>query len=368
VFENASQRDGAGEWPDPETAEFVGAMPKAEIHIHLEGSIGPQTLLDLARKNERMDLLPADNVDSVQRWFNFTGFPHFVDIYLAISKLLIEPEDFAAIVLACGADMAEQNIRYRELTVTPFSHTHLLGKSLGIEEILEGLDAGRQEASSRYGVEMRWVFDIPRNAAFDAQGVYDPYPAQQTLDYALRGIAHGVVGFGLGGWEVGAPPEPFARAFSAAKEAGLLSVPHAGEMAGPASIWGSIVELHADRIGHGVRAIEDPALLSLLKERQIPLEVNPTSNVCLHVWRRLAEHPFPHLDRMGLLLTVNSDDPPLFNATLCGEYEALAREFVYGREELARIARNAFVVSGAPERLKRALLEEFDAWAAANVF
>jgi len=136
---------------------------------------------------------------------------------------------------------------------------------------------------------------------------------------------------------------------------------------GPASIWGSVQALGADRIGHGVRAIEDEALLDLLKERQIPLELNPTSNICLHVYPSLAEHPFPQLDRLGLLVTVNSDDPPLFNTSLCQEYAVLANEFGYARADLARVARNAFVASGAPSALKTSLLAEFDSWVSEHV-
>lgn len=357
---------------DPEIAAFVGAMPKAEIHVHLEGAIQPQTLLELAQRHDRMDLLPGDNLDTIQRWFTFTGFPHFVQIYMAISRLLIEPEDFALITHAAGAEMAAQAIRYRELTFTPYTHTHLLGKNLPIEAILEGLEEGRQRAARDFGVQMRWVFDVPRNASFGNPfggnvRAYDPFPAEETLRHALLGRDMGVVGFGLGGFEVDAPAAPFAQTFAAAKEAGLLSVPHAGETVGPESVREAVTLLGADRIGHGVRAMEDPALLALLRDRQIPLEVNPTSNICLHVYRRLAEHPFAHLDRMGLLLTVNSDDPPLFNTSLTREYEILAAEFGYDRENLVRIARNAFLVCGAEAEVKNALLEEFDGWVAANL-
>jgi aminodeoxyfutalosine deaminase len=352
---------------NPETAAFIGALPKAELHIHLEGSIRPGTLLDLAQRHNRMDLLPGDDLDTLQRWFVFTDFPHFVRVYMAISHLLLDAEDFATIVYACGEEMALQNIRYREVTFTPFTHTHTLGKPLAIGEILDGLEEGRRRAAADFGVEMRWVFDVPRNAAFGADGRYDPLPAEETLRYALRGRDRGVIGFGLGGYEVTAPPRPFAHAFRAAKEAGLLALPHAGETLGPESVWSALEDLGADRIGHGVRAIEDPALLLALKERQVPLEVNPTSNVRLHVYRRLAEHPFSHLDRMGLLLTIGSDDPPLFNTTLTREYEALALEFGYDRADIARIARNGFACSAAPDDLKRALLDEFDAFLAANL-
>ena len=355
---------------DPELTAWIAALPKAEIHVHLEGAIQPETLLTLAARHGRSGSLPTTDLAGLRQWFAFRDFRHFIDVYMLISDLLRTPEDFALIVEACGADMAAQNIRYRELTFTPFTHTDLQDKGLSIDDLLSGLEAGRAAAYSRYGVEMRWVFDVPRNASFSFDGAgpggYDPYPAERTLAYAVLGQAQGVVGFGLGGYEVGAPPAPFAHAFAAAKAAGLLCVPHAGETTGAESVADAVDFLYADRIGHGVRAIEDPALLALLRERQIPLELNPTSNVRLHVYRRLAEHPLPHLDRMGLKVTVNSDDPPLFNTTLCGEYQALAAEFGYDKSSIARIARNAFEVSGASGHLKRHLLAEFDAFVAAT--
>lgn len=338
-------------------------MPKAEIHVHLEGTIQPQTLLRLAQRHNRLADLPTTELAGLQQWFTFTNFPHFVQIYLLISDLLRTPEDFAEIVYACGEDMARQNILYREVTFTPFTHTDLQDKGLTINDLLEGLETGRQRVRRDFGVEICWVFDIPRNASFRGT-TYDPYPAERTLAYALAGQAYGVVGFGLGGYEVGAPPEPFAQAFEAARAAGLVSVPHAGETVGPESVWGALTALGAERIGHGVRAIEDPHLLAELKERQTVLEINPTSNICLHVYRRWAEHPFLHLDRMGLCVTVNSDDPPLFNTTLCDEYAGLAREFGYQKADLVRVARNAFVSSAAPASCKDELLRKFDAWVA----
>jgi len=346
---------------------FIDALPKAEIHIHLEGAIQPETLLHLARRHQRLDRLPATDVAELRRQFQFTDFAHFVHIYLLICDLLRTPDDFALIVHACGADMAAQNIRYREVTVTPFIHMDLLHKGLAIDDLIAGLEAGRARARHDFGVEIRWVFDIPRDACFPEQtGRFDPFPAQRTLEYARRGQGHGVVGFGLGGSEMLAPPAPFASFFADAKRSGLLCVPHAGETVGPSSVWDAVTLLHADRIGHGVRAIEDPALLTLLRDGHIPLELSPSSNVCLHVYRSLAEHPFPHLDRMGIKVTVNSDDPPLFGTSLSGEYRVLAREFGYGKADLARIARNAFEVCGAEPALKTKLLAEFDGWVAST--
>jgi len=346
------------------TRNLIRAMPKAELHIHLEGSVTPVTLLELAHRHNRLNLLPSDEPEALQEWFSFVDFPHFIQVYLTISDLLRTAEDFALIAYRCGQDMAAQRIRYREVTVTPFTHIDYQRKGLSIEALLEGLEAGRNAARADFGVEMRWIFDIPRNLSFPPAGGYDPYPAERTLDYALAGREVGVIGFGLGGNEVGAPPEPFAHAFERAHAERLLCAPHAGETEGPASVWGAIEKLRADRIGHGVRAIEDPRLIDVLRERQIPLEVNIVSNLRLHIYKSVAEHPFPMLDRMGVKVTVNSDDPPLFNTNLCTEYEVVASAFGYTPRELMRIARNAFEVSAAPPALKAKLLAEFDEWAA----
>jgi aminodeoxyfutalosine deaminase len=340
---------------------FIQNMPKAEIHIHLEGAIQPGTLLKLAQRHKKLNSLPSNSEAGLRRWFRFTSFPHFIEIYMIIQDLIRTADDFALIVYENGADMAAQNIRYREITVTPFIHTDYQDKGLSIDDLLRGLEDGRSRAKSDFGVEMRWVFDIPRNISFD-NGRYDPHPAEKTLSYALEGQQAGVVGFGLGGNEVGAPPEPFAHAFAKAKDNGLLSVPHAGETVGPESVWGSLKALQADRIGHGVRAMEDPKLLATLQARQIPLEINPSSNICLNVYPSLAAHPFRQLDEQGLLVTVNSDDPPLFNTSLVQEYAILANEFGYDAAGLARIARNAFVACRAEPSVKKELLHEFDSW------
>ncbi len=346
--------------------EFIAALPKAEIHLHLEGAIQPATVLALARRHKLLANLPASDEAGLRQWFSFSGFSHFIQVYLTLQNLLRAPADFALTAYECGADMARQNIRYREVTVTPYTHTDFLDKGLTIDDMLAGLEDGRRRARHDFGVEMRWVFDIPRNLSFPQRDgkTYDPRPAERTLEFALAGQGRGVVGFGLGGYEVGAPPEFYAHAFTAAKQAGLLSVPHAGETAGPAGVWGAVNALAADRIGHGVRAVEDPALLALLVKRRIPLEINVTSNICLHVYRRPAEHPLPHLDRMGVLVTVNSDDPSLFNTSLVQEYQLLAREFGYSQADLIRLARNAFAVCGAEPDLKQTMLQDFDRWAA----
>lgn len=348
--------------PDNELISYIHQLPKAELHIHLEGAIAPDTVLELARRHNKLDTLPADDETGLQKWFSFTDFDHFVSIYVTIQDLLRTPEDFALIAYRLGEDMAKQNIRYREATFTPYTHVDYQDKGLTIEEVLDGLEEGRQQAKAAFGVEIRWVFDIYRNLSFmiNQDGSYHPEPAEKTLAYAIAGMDRGVVGYGIGGNEVGAPSSAFKESFEKAKRAGLICVPHAGETMGPESVWGAVLDLQADRIGHGVRAVEDPELLDYLKEHHITLEVNPTSNLRLHIYPEIESHPFKTLDDYGIPVTINSDDPPLFNTTLSKEYHLLADAFLYSREDLARFARNAFLAAGVEPEVKEKLLADFD--------
>ena len=347
--------------------DLIAEMPKAELHVHLEGTLRPSTAVTLARRHGLVDTLPTIDPVKLADWFEFKDFKDFIRVIRAIQNLIRTADDFALVAYQAGADMAEQNIRYRELTVSPYNHTHIFDKGLSIGDILGGLDQGRDSARADFGVEIRWVFDISRNFSFSGpNGTYDPEPAEVTLRYGLAGQEHGVIGLGIGGDEEGRPPEPFAHAFREAKRAGLKSLPHAGESLRPWGadhVRGSIDVLEADRIGHGVGAIRDPHLLAVLADRAIPLEVCPTSNLRTRVCERTALHPFPHLDGMGLMLTVNSDDPPLFGTTLNDEYRLLATEFGYGATDLARIARNAFSAAMCETELRSSLLQEFGTWA-----
>ena len=317
-------------------AAFIEAMPKAELHIHLEGAIAPATLLRLAERHGRP--LPADDVKGLQAWYHFTTFRHFIEVYLMGQACLRQADDFALIAYELGADRSRQAIRYSEVTVTPYTHIWQQ-KGIRPEEIIEGLEDGRARARRDFGVEMRWVFDIPRNL---------PEPAGAwTADFAIQHMDKGVVGFGLGGDESKAPPELWIAPFQRAIAAGLYSVPHAGEVAGPASVWGALRHLGARRLGHGVRSSEDPALVAYLVEHQVPLEVNPTSNLRLNVYPDFAHHPLRRLWDAGVYLTVNSDDPPMFDTTLTAEYGVLAAHFDFTPAELEQISLNA-VAAAAP--------------------
>ena len=354
----------------PQVDRFIVEMPKAELHVHLEGTLQPDTAVELARRHDLVHTLPTTDPAKLADWFEFTSFADFIRVIRAVQNLIRTADDFALVTYQAGAAMADQNIRYRELTVSPYNHTHIFDKGLSIGAILDGLDEGRRSAKADFGVEMRWVFDVSRNFCFSGPGgTYDPRPAETTLRYALEGQEYGVVALGIGGNEDGRPPEPFAPTFREARQEGLKSVPHAGESPEPWAadhVRGSIEALGADRIGHGIGAIRDPHLLTVLRDRAIPLEVCPTSNIKTRVCERLALHPFPHLDGMGLTVTVNTDDPPLFGTTLNDEYRLLASVFGYRPSDLVRIARNAFAATLCDTELRSSLLDEFDTWASSS--
>ncbi|HEX3053130.1 MAG TPA: adenosine deaminase [Aggregatilineaceae bacterium] len=346
-------------------------MPKAELHLHLDGALPPRTVLQLAERNGLLDLLPGTSEDVLARWFSFDNFPHFVEVVRVIKRLLRSADDFTLAVYAIGQELAAQHVRYAEITLTPYSLVDALNQGLTIDRVLEGLENGRQKVRADYGIELRWIFDIPRNRSFADYylgGDYVAGAAERTLDYALLGRDYGVIGLGLGGSEVNAPPEAFAPVFAEAKSQGLKSLPHAGESEGAASVWGAINALQADRVGHGVRAIEDPRLLDELAKRQIPLELNVTSNISLKFYPQIEAHPLPLLDQSGVLVTVNTDDPKLVGTTLSQEYQLLTDVFGYSTADVIRIARNAFTASYADPALKARLLTEFDAWAGSHVF
>jgi adenosine deaminase len=220
-----------------------------------------------------------------------------------------------------------------------------------------GLTRGRERAYQDFNVEINWVFDIVRNMCHEP-GVSKN--ADYTLSAAKEGMANGVVALGLGGIEAEHPSEWFARWFEQAKSAGLHSTPHAGEVAGPTSVWGAINTLNAERIGHGVRSAEDPDLLEYLAEKHIPLEVNPTSNIALGVYPDYQHHTLPTLLAAGIPITINSDDPPLFNTTLNNEISLLHSAFHLGLDTINDILLNGVRYSFLPAERKAELLAKFE--------
>ena len=326
--------------------DFIREMPKVELHVHLEGSIRPSTLLTLAERNSVA--LPAQDLKGLREFYRFTDFDHFIRVYFTISGCLKTIADFSLIAYEFGADMARQNIRYAEVTFTPY--TNVTNTGLTFDEVLAGLNDGRARARADFGVEFQWVLDIVRDT---------PDTRHQVAEWAASAVGRGVVGFGLGGTERGYPPEWFADAFAIAREAGLHSVPHAGEIAGPESVWGAIRVLGAERIGHGVRCVEDPALVDYLREHQVPLEVCPTSNLYLGVYPSYEQHPIRWLWEEGLCVTVNSDDPPMFNTDLVQEYQVLAENLGFTAAELEQLSLTALRASFLPPDRKADLERDF---------
>ena len=332
--------------------DFIRAMPKAELHVHLEGSIRPETFLKLARRHGIE--LPGDTVEALRQWYKFTDFSHFVTVYKTIACCLRTPEDVELIAREFLSNQAAQNIVYSEVTYTPFIQFKNCG--IGIRDQLDALNRARAWGEKELQVSMRLIIDIPRQV-----------PSEEGLivaDWAISGMADGVIGFGLAGLEVGHPAEKHKEAFDRARAAGLRSVPHAGELVGPESIWKALRLLGAERIGHGVRCLEDPDLVQELRDRQIPLEVCPTSNVCLNVVPSFREHPLPQLMDSGLFITLNSDDPPLFNTSLTDEYLTAARTFGFSRKQIEELSLNAVRAAFLPEdqrcRLEQQFRAEFD--------
>jgi adenosine deaminase len=327
-------------------SEFAQRMPKAELHVHLEGSILPRTLLKLAQRNHVS--LPAGDESGLEEIYRFRNFNQFLETYLMITKCLRTADDYYLIAYEYGSECARQNIRYAEVTFTILTNTVLT--CLPWQEILFGLNAGREQAAADFGVHWQWVFDIVRN---------DPDTQSAVLDITLAARDQGVVALGLGGLEVGFPPELFVDTFRRAKAEKLHRVPHAGEVSGPVSVWSAIKLLHAERIGHGVRCIEDPELVEWLRTNCLPLEVCPTSNICLNVYPDYASHPLRKLWDAGLFLTIGSDDPPMFGTDLNHEYQVLVKDYNFTQPELERISLNAIQASFLSPAEKQNLEQEF---------
>jgi aminodeoxyfutalosine deaminase len=325
----------------PGLEQFLLRMPKVELHVHLEGAMRPAVLLALARRNGVE--LPAGDEAGLERWFRFQDFEQFVRVYLTCSRALKNPEDFQLLAADFLEQQALQNIVYTEAHFT--IGTHLANGGNG-EEILAALEETIQEGERRHGVRLRLIPDIVRNV---------PAQADLTLEWALAGRGRGVVALGLSGSESRFPSEPFREHFATAAREGLHCVAHAGEHAGPESIRSVLEVCGAERIGHGVRAVEDPALVAELRERQIPLEVCPSSNVCLGVFPDLESHSFERLRAAGCRVTVNSDDPAFFDTTLTDEYIRLHRTFGYGAAELAGLSLAGLRAAFLPEPERAAL-------------
>jgi aminodeoxyfutalosine deaminase len=331
---------------------FIAGLPKAELHVHHVGSASERIVGELATRHP--GTVPSDPAE-LRAFYEFDDFAHFIEVYLAVVDLVRTPEDVRLLTYEVAREMAQgQQVRYAELTCTPYTSVrpHEPGRGMAIEAYTEAIEDARLAAERDFGLVLRWIYDIPGEAGLPS--------ADETLRYALDHAPEGLVGFGLGGPEIGVPRPQFQRHFDAARAAGLKSVPHAGETTGPGTVWDAIRLLGADRIGHGTTAAQDPELLAHLAETGIWLEVCPSSNVATRAVASLAEHPITAFRDAGVRFTIGSDDPPMFGTTLNREYEIAAELLDLDETGVADLARSAVAASFAPDDVRARVLAEID--------
>lgn len=329
--------------------EFIAGLPKAELHVHHVGSASPRIVAELAERHP--GAVPSDP-DALADFFAFRDFGHFIEVYLAVVDLIRTPEDLRMLTYEVAREMAEgQSLRYAELTCTPYTSVI---RGIPIEAYSEAIEDARAAAARDFGLQLQWIYDIPGESGIPA--------ADATLGYALNHPTDGLVGFGLGGPEVGVPRPQFQRHFEAARAAGLHSVPHAGETTGPQTIWDAVQVLGAERIGHGTSAAQDPELLAHLAANAIPLEVCPSSNVATRAVERIEDHPITVFRDAGVVVTVNSDDPPMFGTSLNAEYAIAADLLDLDEAGLGELAKTAVRCAFTDDGFKDALCAEIDAY------
>ncbi len=321
-------------------------LPKAELHVHLEGAMRVDTVRELAQRNGVA--VPSGLADDGWR---FDGSLDFIDQYVALCDLMTQLGDFQRLGLEVTQDLAANGVRYAEAVFTPAAHAAAFGDdwTSPLEALLDGLMAGARE----HGTVVRVTPDVVRDLGIAA--------AERTLEVAVKFADAGVVGLNCAGSER-SEIVPFAEVFREAKRAGLRSVPHAGEWAGPENVWQTLEHFKPDRIGHGVRSIEDPQLVERLAGDGIPLEVAPISNVATGVYESLEEHPFLRLRDAGVIVTLNSDDPSMFGAWLSDVYERARTAWRLSDEDLAGLARQSVRASFADDSMKAAIERDIGTW------
>jgi aminodeoxyfutalosine deaminase len=334
------------------TASLAAPYPKIELHVHLEGTVRPQTLLDVAQRNDYA--LPADTVEGLAELYRFRDFEHFIQVWILTTNALQRYDDFRQVVVDYAAEARAHGAVYLEGIFSPAERVR---RGASWDEIFAGFCDGAEEARETHGVEVRLTPDIPRGFGLDE--------ALETARYSIAYRDRGVVGLGLGGLEAQYPPEPYEEAFRLARDGGLASVPHAGEVAGVASVRGALEALGAERIRHGIRASEDRGLLRELAARGVVCDVCPLSNLRTGAVATLEEHPLPVLHSHGVLCSISTDDPAMFDTDLSRDYEAATSLGIHPRDFY-----EAGVAGAACDEATRARLAEIGAsfaWDAVGV-
>ena len=323
---------------------FILGLPKAELHLHLEGSIEPATLAEISQQYH--DKLSLDEAEELYRYPDFTGF---MLAFKAMVQRLRSPEDYEIIAYDLMKRLRNENVWHAEVYV---SVGVCLWRKQDFDSIFEGLERGRERGQRDFGISLLWIFDAVRQ--------FGPEEARLVVEKAVEFKDRNVAGIGIGGDERQAGPELFRDSYQYAAEHGLRLTAHAGETTGPESIWGAL-NLKAERIGHGLNAGLDPELMAELVERQIPIEICLTSNLRTSCCQRIEEHPLKTYFDLGVMVTLNTDDPAMFHTSLNREYALAQQVFGFSDDQLREIARNAFEASFLPAEKKIELLHRFDA-------
>ncbi len=283
--------------------------PKIELHVHIEGTVRPARLIEIARRNGYP--LPADTVEGLDELYRFRDFRHFIEVWVLVTNALQRADDFREILVDYAAEAASHGAVYLEAIFSPAERVR---RGTTYDEVFAGFCDGIEQARALHGVEIRLTPDITRGFTLDE--------AEAVVRHAAQYRDRGVVGVGLGGLEAEYPPELYADVFALARGLGLASVPHAGEVAGAASVQGAIESLHADRIRHGIRCLDDPGLTREIAGRGLVLDVCPLSNLRTGAVASLADHPLPQLLDAGVRCSISTDDPAMFDTDLARDYEA----------------------------------------------
>jgi aminodeoxyfutalosine deaminase len=329
------------------SASVIPSLPKAELHLHLEGSIAPATLLELRTLHGK-----DASLGEIEQLYRYHDFPGFLMAFKTVTEDLQAPEDYELITYRLMEALKAEHVLHAEVYV---SVGVCLWRQMDFEAIFEGLERGRERGEQEFGISLLWIFDAVRQFGAEA--------ARAVFELAVRYRDRGVVAIGIGGDERKASAELFRDGYAYAADNGLHLTAHAGEYAGPGSIWGAL-NLHVDRIGHGLTAAQDPELVEELVARQIPVEICLTSNLRTGCCASLAEHPVRRYFDQGLLITLNTDDPAMFGTSLTREYQLVQENFGFTDEHLRELARNSFEASFLPAEKKLEFLNLFDAAAA----
>ncbi len=331
---------------DPRLEQFIRDMPKVELHLHMEGSIPAETLLGfIKRKGTEPDIRTVEDLNAR---LTYTDFPHFIEVWTWKNTFIHDEKDFRVIAHDVLSDLARQNVKYVEAFFGPGDYRRM---GLSIPRIIKYVIQGKEKAEADTGIRCNLIIDLIRD--------HGPEIGMQRLEEATPYLGKGIIGVGIGGSEQLFPPEPYEAVYREARKRGFRLTAHAGEVAGPESMWGAIRTLGAERLGHGVRANEDPELVAYLIEHQLPLEMCPISNVKTGVCESIGRHPIREYFDKGIMVTVNADDPAMFQSSLTEDYLAVAGRLGFGMEEIKRLAANSIDASFLSSAEKAALYSGF---------